>query len=142
MTDMTLLTKIVVGEDYGAPAIDVAIGKTITRMTLPDDVLRITFADGYELHISDEGQSCCESRYMTTDDVLDEYVGAVLISVSVLDAPDIPQVPDETGYCSEDDHEVQFLRIVTSKGDVTFATHNEHNGYYGGFSIYARGHNT
>jgi hypothetical protein len=142
MTDMTLLTKIVVGEDYGAPAIDVAIGKTITRMTLPDDVLRITFADGYELHISDEGQSCCESRYMTTDDVLDEYVGAVLISVSVLDAPNIEPLPDESGDVSTDEHEVQFLRITTSKGDVTFATHNEHSGYYGGFSIYARGHNT
>jgi hypothetical protein len=142
MNDMTLLTKIVVGNDYGAPAIDAAIGKTISSMALTDDVLHMTFTDGYELKISDEGQSCCESRYMTTDDAMGEYVGAVLISVSVLDAPNIEQLPDETGYCSDEEHEVQFLRITTSKGDVTFASHNEHSGYYGGFSIHARGQNT
>ena len=32
-------------------------------------------------------------------------------------------------------HEVQFLEIKTSKGIFTMSTHNEHNGYYGGFAI-------
>ena len=32
-------------------------------------------------------------------------------------------------------HEVQFLKIRTSNGDITFETHNIHNGYYGGFYI-------
>ena len=44
-----------------------------------------------------------------------------------------PSVPDASGM-----HEVQFLALVTSKGEVVFSSHNEHNGYYGGFSIAAR----
>lgn len=37
-----------------------------------------------------------------------------------------------------DVHEVQFLVVHTDKGDLTMSSHNEHNGYYGGFSIEAR----
>jgi hypothetical protein len=131
MTDAIYLTKILVGNEYGAEHIDAAIGKTIHGIALADDVLHLDFTDGYRLKISDEGQSCCESRYMTTSDCLNEYVGATLISVSVLDGPSF------TG--TDDQHEVQFLRITTSKGDITFETHNEHNGYYGGFDINAQG---
>ena len=39
-------------------------------------------------------------------------------------------------------HEVQFLNIETSLGIITFETHNEHNGYYGGFYIKAVYHET
>ena len=41
-----------------------------------------------------------------------------------------PNEPDEYG-----DHEVQFLLVNTSIGTFTVASHNEHNGYYGGFDI-------
>ena len=37
-----------------------------------------------------------------------------------------------------DDHEVAFLGIYTTKGVIVCQTHNEHNGYYGGFSLDAR----
>ena len=133
----TLLTKVVVGNSYGAPVIDAANGKTIASLAMIDDEVRMHFTDGTGICISDMGDQCCEHRYMTTDDVLEEYVGGNLISVSVLDAPNIPYEPDEDGDVRTDDHEVQFLRIATTKGDVTFATHNEHNGYYGGFDIKA-----
>jgi hypothetical protein len=132
-----LLTKVVVGNDHGAEYIDAANGKTIASVALIEDAIYIRFTDLTGLKLADDGQSCCENRYMTTDDVLDEYVGAKLISVSILDAPDIPQTPDEGGYTSTDDHEVLFLRIATTKGDITFASHNEHNGYYGGIFITA-----
>ena len=39
---------------------------------------------------------------------------------------------------NEDCHEVQFLEVKTSKGSFTMSSHNEHNGYYGGFSIEVR----
>lgn len=85
------------------------------------------FKNGKGLEFLDDGQSCCEYRYMTIDDNLDEYAGATFDSFDVVDAPEI-----------EDDgevHEVQFLRIHTSFGDLSIANHNEHNGYYGGFDV-------
>lgn len=139
MNDPIVLTKILVGDEYGAQYVDLAVGKTITSIALVDDVLNIKFEDGYVLHLSDEGQSCCERRYMTTDDAPSEFVGAALVSVTILDSPNIEQVPDEDGYTSSDEHEIQFLRITTTRGDLTFATHNEHNGYYSGFNLTATG---
>jgi hypothetical protein len=32
-------------------------------------------------------------------------------------------------------HEVQFLRVSTDAGTIVCETHNEHNGYYGGFNV-------
>ena len=41
-----------------------------------------------------------------------------------------PEEANEWG----DSHETMFVEIVTDGGDsVTLTTHNEHNGYYGGF---------
>ena len=107
-----------------------AIGKTISSVTLgEDDALHFVFDDGFKMKIADEGQSCCESRYMRTDDDLKDYIGAKLLGAEVKEAPNIKTEDDE--------HEVQFLEIQTSKGVFTMASHNEHNGYYGGFCIRA-----
>ena len=77
--------------------------------------------------IWDDGQSCCEHRYMTTDDDVSSFNDSIFLDMLLKDAPDI-----EDKYQV---HDVQFLEIITSKGSLTFATHNEHNGYYSGFSI-------
>lgn len=107
-----------------------AVGKKITDLSLgEDDALHFTFEDGYRMKLSDEGQSCCESRYMRTDDKLEDYIGGTLTDAEVREAPN---VEDEYG-----EHEVQFLVVRTSKGDFTMSSHNEHNGYYGGFYIKA-----
>ena len=104
------------------------VGKVISSVVLgSDDVLQFVFADGSEMKVWDSGQSCCESRYMTTDDDLSFYSGTKLVSIEVRDAPDM-----EEGY---EVHEVQFLEVMTNRGCFTMATHNEHNGYYGGFCI-------
>ena len=103
------------------------IGKTITELELKDDSLYFTFADGSKIAMFDNGQSCCEYRYMTTDDDLLYFVGAKLVNVEVLDGPDI----DDGHDC----HEMQFLHVTTSEGVFTVETHNEHNGYYGGFAL-------
>lgn len=108
------------------------IGKTITALTMGDDeALHFIFEDGTKLRLFDDGQLCCESRYMRTDDNLKEYVGAKLLGAEIKDAPCIPM---EVG----EEHEVQFLEVQTDKGFFTMSSHNEHNGYYGGISITAK----
>ena len=118
-----------------------AIGKIIKHIELSppkedsnrwgedgQDTLKVTFDDDSMLTVFDGGQSCCESRYMRTDDKFEDFVGAQLISM------EIKQAPTMTGEYG-DEHEVQFLELMTSKGALTMASHNEHNGYYGGFAI-------
>ena len=107
-----------------------AVGKTIAGLTLgEDDALHFVFDDGSKMKLYDDGQSCCENRYMRTDDNLADYVGAKLLGATIKEAPSI-----EAEY---DEHEVQFLEVQTDRGVFTMASHNEHNGYYGGFLIRA-----
>ena len=114
-------------------AIEAAKGKRITGLRLDPDMncLLFWFEDGTRLRIFDDGQSCCENRYMRTDDKLDDYVGAIFEGIELRDAPPIAA----DGYRGE--HEVQFLAIRTSSGQFVMSNHNEHNGYYGGFSLVA-----
>lgn len=107
-----------------------AVGKTIAALRLgDDDALHFEFSDGSKLKLFDDGQSCCEARYMLTDDNLADFVGAKLLGAEIKEAPDIE---DEYGT-----HEVAFLEIQTDRGAFTMANHNEHNGYYGGFWVIA-----
>ena len=101
---------------------------TIKSIAVTDDALTITFDDGTGYVFKDDGQSCCERRYMHSDDKPEEYVGAKFLSAEIADAPEIA---DEYG-----EHEVQFLRVHTDRGDFVCSAHNEHNGYYGGFCIH------
>ena len=111
-------------------AVQAAQGKTITALSLTDDQLRFEFEDGTRLRLQDSGQSCCESRYMQTDDDLPYYIGAKFVSAEVRDGG---STEDEWG----ERHEIQFLVVTTDRGTFSMASHNEHNGYYGGFWITA-----
>lgn len=95
-----------------------------------DGELRMRFDGGGTLAIWDGGRSCCESRYLTTDDELESYVGARLQS---FDISGVESTDDEDG----DPHETVFVRLHTDAGTITLVTHNEHNGYYGGLDINA-----
>lgn len=103
-------------------------GKTIASAEIKDDRLRIGFSDGKVIEIWDDGQSCCESRYMTTDDDPASLVGHTLARIEAKDGPDSE---GEYGDC----HEQVFVEVGTDKGFITIANHNEHNGYYGGFGL-------
>jgi len=108
------------------------IGKKIKALSLEDDQLKFEFEDGDKIRISDKGQSCCESRYMTTDDDLSKFIGSKLLNVETREVKENPDnIESRYGEC----HEIEFLIIQTSDGSFTVATHNEHNGYYGGFWI-------
>ena len=124
-------------------AVKASLGKKITDITLfpqPEDssswdedhdTIQLTFEDGSKLKLWDAGQSCCEQRYMRTDDDLPYHVGAELKDLELREGPS----ESEGEY--ESCHDIEFLLLTTSKGVITMANHNEHNGYYGGFSVNA-----
>lgn len=134
---MMVMLKALGSNDESVKAWQSAVNKRIAALEIDDEAnggdgaLRFTFDDGTRLDLLDSGRSCCESRYMRTDDDLAYHVGATLLDAEVSEADD--PVGDEWAV-----HEVAFLRVTTSKGVITVATHNEHNGYYGGFLIEAR----
>ena len=117
-----------------ARALQLTNNKIITALSLDPEkgdggALVFTFKDGTKLEIADDARSCCENRYMHTDDDLPYFVGATLIDMAVLYGPDIETYLEV--------HEVAFLHVSTSKGHFVMNTHNEHNGYYGGFMLRA-----
>ena len=121
------------GYGEAAAALIASQNKTISSMYLnSEDELRIGLEDGTVLVLWDDGQSCCENRYMRTDDDLASFVGDIFLGIEILSGPE--QHDGDYGYI----HESQFLHVRTSGGTVVCSSHNEHNGYYGGFSIRAR----
>lgn len=94
-----------------------------------DGGLFVKLTDGRTLTIWDNGRSCCEHRYMVSDSQFDTFKGAKIIDIEIRDG-----VTNEGGW---ETHETAFLNIRTSKGVIDAVTHNEHNGYYGGFSFAA-----
>jgi hypothetical protein len=120
------------GTEEEVAKVKASLGKIIGKIQLFGNYLLVGFeGESKKLKLWDNGQSCCENRYMTTDEKdLDYYIGATLIDVEVRDA----ETQNESGY---DIHEIQFLTLITNRGNITFSNHNEHNGYYGGFSVAA-----
>lgn len=124
------MISLLSGNEDSVEAVREAIGQKILRTELCEDELLLVFESGLRLALFDEGQSCCESRYMRTDDALDSIDGHTLVGIEVADGP-------ETELAGEV-QEVQFLRVTTDRGLMTISSHNDHNGYYGGISIRAQ----
>ena len=103
-------------------------GRKITAAQMKDNRLNLTFADGIKIAIWDDGQSCCENRYMTTDDDVSSLVGHLLHHIEGKEASN-----GETDY--GECYESVFVEIGTDDGCVTIVNHVEHNGYYGGFGL-------
>ena len=117
-----------------AETVGLMVGETIAsvaRVEGDDDKLLFTMADGTVVSMFDDGQDCCEHRYMTCDDDLTAFAGATFMRAEIRDGHHTDMEYDEV-------HEIEFLVITTSAGSFTVATHNEHNGYYGGFHVVAR----
>lgn len=116
-----------------ARAVQNALGKRIAYVMLHADILLLMFADGTALRFWDGGQSCCESRWMTSDDVgeFDHYIGATFIGADIAEGGE--STDEASGYANE----TQFLNVRTTRGVIQAVTHNSHNGYYGGFSVEA-----
>lgn len=106
-----------------------AIGKVISDISVDTNVLRIEFEDGSRLIFRDEGQSCCEHRYMTCDDNYSSCIG------ERFDGFNLSDVERADANCEDNVHQVTFLEITTNRDHFKVVNHNEHNGYYGGFAI-------
>lgn len=102
-------------------------GREISAVTMDEERLCLSFGDGTKIAIWDNGQDCCEHRYMTTDDDVQSLVGGKLRHIELKPGPTV-----EEGW---EEHETCFVEIATDKGFITLTNHNEHNGYYGGFSL-------
>ncbi len=131
---MGVMIGMLSGNEETVNSIKASLGKTINKVRLneADNLLIFEFADDTQLNLWDDGQSCCESRYMRTDDDLNDYVGDVLLDFELKDGT--PSNDDD----SYGEHEIQFLDVKTNNGVFQMANHNEHNGYYGGFLIRAK----
>lgn len=128
-----VMLHLLAGNRESVEAFQKAQGQKIAALHLDeggDEGLHFVFENGYKMKLFDDGQSCCESRYMRTDDDLEYYIGATLLDAETKDAPSI------TGEYG--DHDVQFLVVTTDRGAFTMSSHNEHNGYYAGFVIIAK----
>lgn len=127
---MGVMLGILGGNEETVGSIKSSLNKIIETAKLDGDALVISFTDGTKLTIWDDGQSCCEHRYMSTDDDLLYYNGSTLLDLELKSV-----IYEDHEY---DTHEIQFLDIKTSYGVFTMVNHNEHNGYYGGFWIQAK----
>lgn len=116
-----------------AQSLKSCIGKEILFISLQDDQLTMYFTDGTGIAIYDDGQQCCEYRYTSTDDDLQYHVGAKFIGIELKDGG-----VEDLG----DVEEIQFLDLRTTNGVFQLVNHNNHNGYYSGFGVYAELLNT
>lgn len=103
-------------------------GRKIASARVDSDAIILRFDDGVSIAITDKGQSCCESRYLTVEDDIKWLEGKTLRSIDVT-GKDGPE--DSRG----DYHDIAFLEIKVEDGLVGCSFHNEHNGYYGGFGL-------
>lgn len=103
-------------------------GQKIVSAALKDDRLCLALSNGKKIQLWDNAHSCCENRYITCDDDLSKIVGGVLSRIEVKEGKD-----EEGEY--GDSHETLFVEVGTDQCFITICTHNEHNGYYGGFGL-------
>lgn len=94
------------------------------------------------LVLIDNEQSCCENwGYFSSDDNLQDYVGATLQAVELVDtALNVKDLEERFTYGFYEGG-VQFVTFKTDRGDFQLAVYNAHNGYYGhGIIIAEDGH--
>lgn len=109
--------------NFGIPDSEVA------AVSLEDDALTLLLRCGKTVTFRDMQPSCCEKRYLRTEDDIQAVVGLKLRKIEL---SSVFVDEDSRG----DVHEVCFLKLeFDSWGHITLCSHNEHNGYYGGIDL-------
>lgn len=125
---LVAITERLVGGRYLKDEnISPCVGLVIEEMTFFNSTMYIVFAT-QKLSITNDDPNCCANKYLVCDDDLEFAKGATFTGIVRKTALD--QCNDDGGV-----HEISFADIVTSKGVVQLAAHNEHNGYYGGIDF-------
>jgi len=76
----------------------------------------------------DNWQACCENwGYFMSEDNLNDFIGAEIRSVAVVDTELRSYEELEALY----EGDTMFVNIETTNGLLQFVAYNEHNGYYG-----------
>ena len=109
--------------------VEEVVGKTIVDVDFNEDGLFLLFEYGIKVHIYDNGQSCCEHRYIVCDDDVSSLIGQKFKGIEEKECSDISQEDDY------DVHDIMFVEVQTFSNSIALVTHNEHNGYYGGFIL-------
>ena len=107
-------------------AVEACRDQVIEDMVFFNDTLHIAF-NSKTLSFTNDYASYCAVKYLVCDDELEFAKGAEFIGVVYKEG----KVDDSQGQS----HETAFADIITSKGVVQLAAHNEHNGYYGGIDF-------
>jgi hypothetical protein len=74
-TGLGVMINMLGGNADTGKAVQAAQGREIASVKLVDDTLRIGLVGGEALVLRDDGQSCCENRYMHSDDDFSAFVG-------------------------------------------------------------------
>lgn len=103
----------------------------LVRSSIGYDGYRVETNTTVVLVLIDNGQSCCETwGYFSSEDNLQEYVGAELSEIQLTDKALNYTKVEESGYYEEGGG-IQFVDFYTSRGVFQLAVYNAHNGYYG-----------
>lgn len=117
------------GEEWQRLGVSQMIAALVGRSSM-DGYKVVTSLHTY-LILIDNQQSCCEGwGYLSSEDDLQQYVGAELREVRLTDAALNAERVTASGYY-EDNGGIQFVDFVTDKGTFQLAVYNGHNGYYG-----------
>lgn len=74
-------------------------------------------------------QSCCEHwGYLTTNDDINEFIGAEIREVRVVDGDLTTKVVEENNLYEPC---LMFVNFETNRGTLQLVAYNDHNGYYG-----------
>lgn len=85
----------------------------------------ITDKQSILLAIGDQ-QNCCENwGYFWTNDNINEFIGASVLSVDIVNDILIKEKAPELYEGS-----LMYVNIETDRGTLQFTAYNEHNGYY------------
>jgi hypothetical protein len=113
------------------------MNEQITKIVDVQDLQEYGGWDGFEVTTTtqkiklliDNQASCCESwGHFWVNDKPEEFIGAELLGVEVVDTALNVQKLDDL---SLDEGEVMFVNLKTSVGVLQFTAYNSHNGYYG-----------
>ena len=102
------------------------------------DGYKITCTDGYSYFLGiGNSQGCCERfGYLSSEDDLDEFLGATILDVARTDTSlCTKKLKDDELYVED----CMFVTFKTNKGDFQLVVYNQHNGYYGHPVVFVSG---